>query len=831
MVARAAGASGEERDSDRPRSRLLPRSLRLPARARRLRARSQQRSRSVPPERTAGSARHRDAAGRSDGADARAAVAPRRDAQFVTIAHAGFGGEPPVLSRSSEVATRLISGHTLTLDDPLAQRRLDSTDIEFWREAGIHYFVPVRLEGRDDRRDGARAQVERRAAQQRGHGAARRRRRAGRDGARERPALPAAHGQGRRARADARVQREHPRVAERRPRWSSIATTASCAGTAGSKSCTASATKRPSAAGSIRSSDQGFFEVLRSARRESPDGAALYRVPLATRHDAAAAAAGQRGDDAAARHDGRDRRHDRRRRGHFGARAARGAAADLGEDGVDRPARRGRRARGEHAADRHLELRADADAGRPSRTIRRRRCSRRSSARRSARRRSSTGCSTSRGRRRSTAVRWTSTPSSTTCCRCSSTSSRPAASRCARSSRRWRRSCSGIEYKLQQVFLNLFLNARDAMPKGGWLTIVTRVDGENQRSIEVGDTGFRDSARPALAHLRSVLHDEGHRQGHGARPVDHVRHRAGARRHDRVRQRARAGHALHADAAARLGPSAAAVSRQAGSSDRKLMNRTGTILVIDDEEIMREILEALLSREGYDVRLAADAAAGLELARTMPFDAAIVDIMMPGMDGIAALDELKKIDDDLPVLMITAFASVESAITRDEARRVPLHHQAVQERRSAGRAAQRARAAAAGGREPRAAAEPAGAREPLRRDHRPQPADEAGVRPDHPGGAEPDDDPDQRRERHRQGARRARAAPELDARRPRVHHRQLRQPAAGSARVEPLRPREGRVHRRRSTRRRACSSSPTRARSSSTRSATSRSRRRPSCCA
>ena len=92
------------------------------------------------------------------------------------------------------------------------------------------------------------------------------------------------------------------------------------------------------------------------------------------------------------------------------------------------------------------------------------------------------------------------------------------------------------------------------------------------------------------------------------------------------------------------------------------MNRNGSILVIDDEEIMREILETLLTREGYDVRLAASAAEGLELARSMPFDAAIVDVMMPGMDGIAALDELKKIDDDLPVLMITAFASVENAI-------------------------------------------------------------------------------------------------------------------------------------------------------------------------
>ena len=53
------------------------------------------------------------------------------------------------------------------------------------------------------------------------------------------------------------------------------------------------------------------------------------------------------------------------------------------------------------------------------------------------------------------------------------------------------------------------------------------------------------------------------------------------------------------------------------------------------------------------MRLAANAAAeGLDLARTMSFDAAIVDMMMPGMDGISALDELKKIDDDLPVLMI-----------------------------------------------------------------------------------------------------------------------------------------------------------------------------------
>ena len=92
------------------------------------------------------------------------------------------------------------------------------------------------------------------------------------------------------------------------------------------------------------------------------------------------------------------------------------------------------------------------------------------------------------------------------------------------------------------------------------------------------------------------------------------------------------------------------------------MARHGSILIIDDEEIMREILETLLSREGYSVRVAAGGAEGVELARSVPFDAVIVDVMMPGMDGMAVLEELKKFDDELPVIMITAFASVANAI-------------------------------------------------------------------------------------------------------------------------------------------------------------------------
>jgi len=93
------------------------------------------------------------------------------------------------------------------------------------------------------------------------------------------------------------------------------------------------------------------------------------------------------------------------------------------------------------------------------------------------------------------------------------------------------------------------------------------------------------------------------------------------------------------------------------------MARTGSVLIIDDEEVMREILEALLSREGYRVKVASSGEEGLEMARSTPFDAAILDVMMPGIGGIATLEEMKKVDEDLPVVMVTAFASVETAIS------------------------------------------------------------------------------------------------------------------------------------------------------------------------
>src|SRR5689334_20198341 len=88
----------------------------------------------------------------------------------------------------------------------------------------------------------------------------------------------------------------------------------------------------------------------------------------------------------------------------------------------------------------------------------------------------------------------------------------------------------------------------------------------------------------------------------------------------------------------------------------------GSILIIDDEEIIREALEALLSAEGYRVMSAETAAQGLEYVAEHTFDAVLLDLMLPDRNGLEVLEDIRRLDDGLPVVMITAFGTIESAI-------------------------------------------------------------------------------------------------------------------------------------------------------------------------
>src|SRR5262245_25657031 len=90
--------------------------------------------------------------------------------------------------------------------------------------------------------------------------------------------------------------------------------------------------------------------------------------------------------------------------------------------------------------------------------------------------------------------------------------------------------------------------------------------------------------------------------------------------------------------------------------------RTARILVVDDEQSMRELLAIVLRREGYEVLLADNGHSAVELIEHEPVDVLISDINMPDMSGVEVLRAAKKLDQDILGIMITAFASTETAI-------------------------------------------------------------------------------------------------------------------------------------------------------------------------
>jgi two-component system response regulator PilR (NtrC family) len=93
------------------------------------------------------------------------------------------------------------------------------------------------------------------------------------------------------------------------------------------------------------------------------------------------------------------------------------------------------------------------------------------------------------------------------------------------------------------------------------------------------------------------------------------------------------------------------------------MKKNQTIHVIDDEPIIHEVLGELLTSEGYNVDSSANGEEALEKHISNEYDLVLLDLLMPGMNGIDVLKELKNRNPKIVIIIITAYASVESAIT------------------------------------------------------------------------------------------------------------------------------------------------------------------------
>jgi len=92
------------------------------------------------------------------------------------------------------------------------------------------------------------------------------------------------------------------------------------------------------------------------------------------------------------------------------------------------------------------------------------------------------------------------------------------------------------------------------------------------------------------------------------------------------------------------------------------MAQNALIHIIDDEPIIHEVLEDLLTSEGYNIEISSNGEEALEKHSSQSFDLILLDLLMPGIDGIEVLKKLRNLDPYSVIIIITAYASIESAI-------------------------------------------------------------------------------------------------------------------------------------------------------------------------
>ena len=110
------------------------------------------------------------------------------------------------------------------------------------------------------------------------------------------------------------------------------------------------------------------------------------------------------------------------------------------------------------------------------------------------------------------------------------------------------------------------------------------------------------------------------------------------------------------------------------------MSQKPTVLIVDDESGILDSLRILLKKEGYDVTTAQGGKAGLEQIRSGTPDIVLTDIRMPQITGLDILQAAREQDPLTPVILMTAQASLQTAIGAVNAGRVLLHPETVRQR-------------------------------------------------------------------------------------------------------------------------------------------------------
>ncbi len=222
--------------------------------------------------------------------------------------------------------------------------------------------------------------------------------------------------------------------------------------------------------------------------------------------------------------------------------------------------------------------------------------------------------------------------------------------------------------QISQIFLNLAVNARDAMPKGGNLTFKTEVITLDELTsvaslgisageycvISVSDTGIGIAEENIDRIFEPFFTDkeEGKGTGLGLAMVYGVvqNHKGAVHVYSEVGKGSlfKIYLPLHANP----------LQEQRKPLARQLVHGSGTLLLVDDQQLVRQVGEKMLTQLGYTVRLADNGVSGLEYYRQhwQEIDIVMVDMIMPKMGGLECLEAMKKINPALKAILSTGFS-------------------------------------------------------------------------------------------------------------------------------------------------------------------------------
>ena len=220
----------------------------------------------------------------------------------------------------------------------------------------------------------------------------------------------------------------------------------------------------------------------------------------------------------------------------------------------------------------------------------------------------------------------------------------------------------GAASELREVFVNLILNAVQAMPEGGTLRFATYYDSSQGVCVEVEDTGvgMDDETR---RHIFEPLFTTKGEQGTGmglAASYGIVQEHEGT-----IAVNTGLGEGTTFTLA--FPPVDGAEVPKKKAEPKKTRADAARVLVVDDEEMVRSIVTQLLSLKGHDVDLAASGAEALEKVKANRYDIVFTDFGMPEMTGAELARRLHEECPDLTVILLTGYTETDTAVGEVEA--------------------------------------------------------------------------------------------------------------------------------------------------------------------